>query len=304
MTTGSRAGWHRPMATPTSRSRTCRSAMFSPAGGPPRAGVAIGDHILDLPGALAAGLLAGDAGQAAEAALGGTLNALSRTWWTARGRPCGRGSPRSFAKDSPDRHWGRTTAAPGGVLRAAPAGRNRRLHRLLCRHPPRDQHRQAVPAGQPAAAELQAHPDRLPWPGLVGAAIWRPGSPAEWPDEDARCCRSGIRTLQPPGLRAGAWRLGRSGQRARRPAADRSGGGPYCRLLPAERLVRPRHAGLGIPAARPVPVQELHQHRLVLDRDAGGAGAVPHPATGKVAGRSAPVAVSAGRCRPIVRRVG
>ena len=50
--------------------------VFSPAGGPPRTGVAIGDHILDLPGALAAGLLAGDAGHAAEAAPGGTLNAL------------------------------------------------------------------------------------------------------------------------------------------------------------------------------------------------------------------------------------
>ena len=50
--------------------------VFSPAGGPPRAGVAIGDHILDLPSALAAGLLADEARQAAEAASGGTLNAL------------------------------------------------------------------------------------------------------------------------------------------------------------------------------------------------------------------------------------
>ena len=50
--------------------------VFSPAGGPPRAGVAIGDHILDLPGALAAGLLADDARHAAEAAPGATLNAL------------------------------------------------------------------------------------------------------------------------------------------------------------------------------------------------------------------------------------
>lgn len=49
---------------------------FSPAGGSPRAGVAIGDHILDLPGAVAAGLLAGDGSGAVEAASGGTLNAL------------------------------------------------------------------------------------------------------------------------------------------------------------------------------------------------------------------------------------
>ena len=50
--------------------------VFSPAGGPPRAGVAIGDRILDLPGALAAGLLGGGSGGAAEAAPGNTLNAL------------------------------------------------------------------------------------------------------------------------------------------------------------------------------------------------------------------------------------
>jgi fumarylacetoacetase len=50
--------------------------VFSPAGGATRAGVAIGDMILDLDAVLAAGLLDGAAEQAAAAATGGTLNGL------------------------------------------------------------------------------------------------------------------------------------------------------------------------------------------------------------------------------------
>ena len=48
--------------------------IFSPSGGEPRGGVAIGDRILDLPAALAAGLFTGEAAKAAEAASGATLN--------------------------------------------------------------------------------------------------------------------------------------------------------------------------------------------------------------------------------------
>lgn len=48
--------------------------IFSPAGAERRAGVAIGNQILDLPAALQKGLLEGDARPAAEAASGTTLN--------------------------------------------------------------------------------------------------------------------------------------------------------------------------------------------------------------------------------------
>src|SRR3954464_11248249 len=47
-----------------------------PGGGLPRAGVAIGDMILDLAAAQAAGLLAGEAARAVEVGAGGILNAL------------------------------------------------------------------------------------------------------------------------------------------------------------------------------------------------------------------------------------
>jgi fumarylacetoacetase len=50
--------------------------VFSPRGEAPRGGVAIGDEILDLRAALAAGLFSGDAERAAAAATGATLNPL------------------------------------------------------------------------------------------------------------------------------------------------------------------------------------------------------------------------------------
>jgi fumarylacetoacetase len=50
--------------------------IFAPEGGTPRAGVAIGDEILDLDAVLAAGLLDGAAEEAAAAAEGGVLNEM------------------------------------------------------------------------------------------------------------------------------------------------------------------------------------------------------------------------------------
>jgi fumarylacetoacetase len=50
--------------------------VFSPAGAKARGGIAIGDHIFDLSAALKLGLFSGLAAEAAQAACGGTLNAL------------------------------------------------------------------------------------------------------------------------------------------------------------------------------------------------------------------------------------
>src|SRR4051812_46564412 len=50
--------------------------VFSPPGGAPRGGVAIGDAILDIGAALDGGLFAGVARDAAEAARGAVLNPL------------------------------------------------------------------------------------------------------------------------------------------------------------------------------------------------------------------------------------
>lgn len=50
--------------------------VFCPTSGPPRGGVAIGDMILDIGAAHRAGLFQGEAGRAAEAAAGSSLNAF------------------------------------------------------------------------------------------------------------------------------------------------------------------------------------------------------------------------------------
>ena len=50
--------------------------VFSPPGGGPRGGAAIGDEILDLAALAASGLLTGEAARAAEAGSGATLNPL------------------------------------------------------------------------------------------------------------------------------------------------------------------------------------------------------------------------------------
>jgi hypothetical protein len=64
-------------------------------------------------------------------------------------------------------------------------------------------------------------------------------------------------------------------QRAGRAGADREGGGRAVRHRAAQRLVGARRAGLGVPAARSVPVEELRVDDLALGGHARGAGAVP-----------------------------
>ena len=59
-------------------------------GGTARGGVAIGDHIFDLAGALERGFLSGEAEDAARAAAGDTLNPIMARW----GATCFR-SPRA-----------------------------------------------------------------------------------------------------------------------------------------------------------------------------------------------------------------
>ena len=51
--------------------------IFSPPGGAPRGGVAIGDQVLDLPAALAAGLFAGEAARARKSRTAGSATRCS-----------------------------------------------------------------------------------------------------------------------------------------------------------------------------------------------------------------------------------
>jgi fumarylacetoacetase len=94
--------------------------VFSPSGGAPRGGVAIGDEIFDLAAACEAGLFAGDAARAAEAASGSSLNAL-----LALGTPA-RAALRARLSELLD--------AAGGERAKVEALRGRLLHRAVdCR---------------------------------------------------------------------------------------------------------------------------------------------------------------------------
>ena len=63
------------------------------------------------------------------------------------------------------------------------------------------------------------------------------------------------------------------------------------RPVPPERLVRPRRAELGVPAARPLPREEFRHDGRALGRDARRAGTVPHRGVRATGGRprTAPV---------------
>ena len=211
-------------------------------------------------------------------------------WAPGRARPCARGC-RAPARRLGRASQGRALAAPGRGLHAAPAGRDRRLHRLLCRHPPRDQCRQAVPARQPAAAQLQ-----MGARSAITAAPRRSCRPAR--RCAGRTASASARTRAAPSfgpcrsldyeLELGVW-IG-PGNDAGHADPDRRGGRAHRRLLPAQRLVGARHPGLGVPAAGAVPGQELRHDDLALDRHARGAGALPRRPAARPAGDPQPLA--------------
>ena len=237
--------------------------VFSPPGdgGAPRAGVAIGDMVLDLAAAREAGLLSGEAARAAEAASGGTLNALfalgaapRRALRARLSELLAEGSAEAerLAPDAAPRR-GCTLHLPArigdytdfyvGIHHATNVGKLFRPDNPLLpnyKYVPIGYHGRAssvVPSGTP---------------------IRRPNGQRKRPDEAAPSfgpCRAA-------GLRARARGLDRARQRARRADPDRRGGRAHRRLLPAERLVGARHPGLGVPAARAVPGQELRLDRV------------------------------------------
>ncbi len=243
---------------------------------PWRGGVAIGDRIVDLAALASDGLsdrVADDALKAAAA--------------TEPERFHGTGAPRVagaascvVARPARGRAAGATLARHPrrAVRRRVPTARaGRRLHRLLHVDPPRDERRPVVSSGQSAAAELPLGADRLPRPEFVARRVGREHQAAAGTDPGARRCRTRARTEPPHRLRTGTGPLHRHGQRARHAHPDGRGGIAHVRSVPAERLVRARPAGVGVPAARAVPREELRDDALAVDRDDGRARAIPDP---------------------------
>ena len=273
--------------------------VFAPPGGAPRGGVAIGDEIFDLAVALELGLFDGVAARAAEAARGATLNplfALGREARVALRRRVG------DILDWPGaRQGGSAAVAPRSPRRRLPpraSGGDRRLHRLFRRHPPRHHCGQAVPPRQSAATELQICAHRLSRPHLLDRRIGGDAAPPERPAQTVYRNGAELRALPQSRLRARARGLDRTWQRAGHTGCHRRCGKPHRGLLLAERLVRARHPGVGIPAARPLPRQELFDHHLALGRHSRGAGALSDGAGAAAGGRSGASAPSLGRGGP------
>ena len=185
------------------------------------------------------------------------------------------------------RRASRPTSCRVGEVDDAPAGRGRRLRRLLRQRAPRDQRRPHLPTRLRAAdPQLEAPADRLPRPLRAPSSSRAPTS----------CARSGQR--KPPtepapvfGPSRAARHRGRARlRRRRRHPPRRAGAARGCRRAPlrrrpAQRLVGARPAGLGVRAARAVPRQVVRHLDLAVgrhDRRAAGrpgAAARPGPAS-------------------------
>ncbi len=271
--------------------------VFSPAGGPPRGGVAIGDQILDLRAALEAGLFSGEAAHAAEAAAGATLNPLMACGKNAR-LALRRRLSALLSADGPgpgkNRGDRRAAAAQRVRLHLAPAGGDRQLHRFLRRHPPREKRRHAARSEQSAQPQLQIRPGRLSQPGVLGAAVGCADAPAKWPTQSHQRGCPDFRAGAEARLRARTRGVDRTRQRARRTDPDRRGRGSRVRPGARQRLVGARCAGVGIAAARAVSRQEFRHHSVPLGDHDRGARPVPGPAAATAGWGSAAAALSLG----------
>ena len=198
--------------------------------------------------------------------------------------------------------WERATeravaAAEAGERDAAGAGdaaaavHRRRLRRLLLLARARDEPRPDVPARLgAAAAELAPPAGRLPRPRGHGRRQRHAGPAAAGPGQAAGRRRPRVRPVSSARHRARARLRRRDAQPPRRARPDRCFRRPRLRRRPRQRLERPRHPGVGVRAARPLPRQELRHVDLGLG-DAARAARRP-PRGGSAAGSGAAPAPS------------
>ena len=280
---------------PTSPSRTCRSASsVRGEARPARVGCAIGDQVLDLAACAERGLLRGMPSDVEDACRGTSLNALMalepRRARDAAPPPEPPAARRGRLRDRARRRGAACSLRQADVEMLLPAT-GRRLHRLLRLGLPRHERREDAAPRQPAAAELQVGADRLPRPRLVARGERHAREAAERPDRAGRRRAARLRPEPQPRLRARGRRLPRPGQRARRARPAGGGRGPDLRPLPRQRLVGPRPAEVGVPAAGPLPREELRHLGEPLGRHPRGARSLPRARLRPARGRPAAAAV-------------
>ncbi len=247
--------------------------VFSTSDSAPRVGTRIGDHVLDL------GACAEQAGMESYAVWQEpNLNAF-----LALGRPAWE-SAREWIVDVLTNPARRDCVEPhliavDDVTMHLPIA-GRRLRRLLCQRAPRHERRATLPTGLRATdAELEAPADRLPRALRNGRRLRHRRHPAERSAQASDRARAGLRTERP------ARHRGRAGLHRRR--RHRAGfaclrcrcGRPPLRRGAAQRLERPRPAGVGVRPPRPVPRQVVRDDdRAVGHHDRGAAGCARAPA--------------------------
>ena len=117
--------------------------------------------------------------------------------------------------------------------------------------------------------------DRLSRPVVVARRERHSRATAHRPVLGGREGAADRRAIGAPGLRSGSRVPHRAGQRARRAGVHGARRAAPVRRLPAQRLVRAGHPGVGVPAARSVPVEELCDDAVAVGGDDGGPRAVP-----------------------------
>ncbi len=253
--------------------------VFSLNGSAPRAGVAIGEHIFDLQVALEAGLFDGVARSAVEAMHGGLLNAFFELGREARVALRER-LLELFSEGST--HRGNIEAQGAKLL---PLAADCQLH-LPARISDYTDFYVGIEHAQNVGKLFRPDNPLLPNYKHVPIGYHGRASTVRASGTDVRRPkgqtlpagpdRADLWPVRASGLRAGTGHLDRPGQRDGRVDRHRRRGRAHRRFLPAQRLVGPRHPGLGIPAAGSVPVEEFHHQRLAVGRHRRSAGAVPH----------------------------
>ena len=305
MIRGAKAGWPRQRAIPSFRFRICRFGVFSPSGGAPRGGVAIGDMIFDLKAGLEAGLFSGEAARAAEAAAGATLNPLMALGSAPRIALRKRLSA-LLSADNPERAKIEGMAArllhnAADCTMQLPAAIGSYTDFFAGIHHARNGGMRRDP-NNPLSPNYKyvpvAYHSRASSVRPSGVAIRRPNGQRKLPNEDAPSygpCRKLDYELE-----LAVW-VG-PGNALGEPIPIARAGDHLFGLGLVQRLVGARHPAMGVAAIGAVPRQELWQHRLALDRHAGSAGAVPRRPAAAPRRRSGTAAASAGMT-PISARV-
>ena len=281
MTRACRAGLPQPTTTRTFRSRTYRSGSSNRSLGQTgavaavAAGYASGTRSWTFERLSRTGLLTGGAQVAARAAAAASLNGLFEIGPGAR-RELRQQVCAALTRGAQHQHTLEALLHPVDEVSLSLPATVGDYTDFYAGNPPRHHGGRHVPPEQPAAAELPMGADRISRPGVDGSTQRTSIPSAQRSGKDTGRSGTDLPAQRPTGLRARARSLDRTGKPTGTTDSHRAGRLTRRRILPAERLVHPGCASLGIPVAGTVPLQELRHHFVDLGHYPGGSRPVPN----------------------------